>query len=372
MADIADELIKLYIEPSSRCNLSCTMCFRNTWIDESFSDMDIEVFKNALDNMPKSVRTVFFGGMGEPLIHRDIRYMVKYAAKKGASVELLTNGTLLTRDVSARLLDNGLGMLWVSLDSIEEDKYEQLRQKSNFQLVSHNIKDFNEERSKRESTAALGLAFVAMKSNIRQLGDLNRFAYENNVIEINVSNISPTDISSQSESLCSRIVSLGLGAEGSGSPRINLPIMDNRLEDVKDGIMSLMNTDFEYIPIGSEAAARRRRYCKFVNEGASFVRYDGEVSPCMALLHSGATYLDNKKRIVYHHSFGNAGRQSLRSIWESEDYTAFRTCVRNFGFSPCVQCGGCDNREENKIDCFGNNKPVCGACLWSEGVLSCP
>ena len=379
---MTDKLLKLYIEPSSRCNLACKMCFRNTWIDESFSDMDMSVFRNTIDTMPESVRTVFFGGMGEPLVHESILSMVEYAANKGVRVELLTNGTLLTREMSAALLDKGLNMLWVSLDSIDEGEYEKIRINSNYRLVKSNIEAFNAERDKRQNTvewieseverASLGLAFVAMKSNVRQLGRLNRFAFTHGVSEINVSNISPTDRESQNESLCSRTVSLGLGAEGSGNPRINLPAMDSNVENVRDGLMSLFTADFDYSPAGSETLARRRRYCRFINEGIAFVRHDGDVSPCIALLHTGVTYLFDNRRVVSHHSFGNTGTHSLADIWESEEYSAFRTRVKEFDFSPCVQCGGCDNRDENLADCFGNTKPTCGACLWSEGVLSCP
>ena len=378
---MTDELLKLYFEPSSRCNLACTMCFHNSWIGESLSDMDTQVFDHAIDTMPESVGTVFFGGMGEPLIHESILYMVKRAAEKGVRVELLTNGTLLTREMSASLLEAGLNMLWVSLDSIDADEYEQIRQKSSFSLVRQNILDYNTERRKRENTvewivgrtpAALGIAFVAMKSNIRKLGELNRFAFEHGVNDINITNISPTDRESQEESLCTRILSLGLGADGSGHPRISMPLMDARIDAVMEGVSDLLSTDFSFVPVGSGITARRRRYCKFIGDGVAFIRHDGEVSPCMALLHSSETYLDNKKRVVWHHSFGNAGQKSLSDIWNSEEYAQFRSTVRDFQFSPCTQCGGCDFRDENKEDCFGNKKPTCGACLWSEGVLSCP
>ena len=58
-----NELKKLYIEPTSKCNLNCKMCFRNTWIDEKLSDMDLETYKKAIDTMPDTVETVFFSGM---------------------------------------------------------------------------------------------------------------------------------------------------------------------------------------------------------------------------------------------------------------------------------------------------------------------
>ena len=378
---MSDKLLKLYIEPSSRCNLDCKMCFRNTWIDEDCSDMDMRVFMNTVGSMPDSVETVFFGGMGEPLINLDILAMVEFAANKGAGVSLQTNGTLLTRGMSAALLDRGLDMLWVSVDSFDEDEYETIRKNSSLELISLNIEDFNAERIRRQNTAKkhgnrgsaeLGLAFVAMKSNISQLGALRRFADEHGVSAINISNVFPTDSFSVSENLFSRTLALDLPAKGLWDRRITLTAMDIHLECVRDSIPALLGTGFDDGVAGSKMEARLQQYCRFVNDGKAFVRHDGEVSPCMALLHSGVTYLGDKRRTVHSHSFGNAGKQSLSDIWGSEEYTAFRKRVMEFDFSPCVQCGGCDNRDENQDDCYGNTKPTCGACLWSEGLLSCP
>jgi cholesterol oxidase len=38
----------------------------------------------------------------------------------------------------------------------------------------------------------------------------------------------------------------------------------------------------------------------------------------------------------------------------------------------CTFCGGCDMSESNVEDCFGNEFPTCGGCLWSQGVVQCP
>ena len=369
----SDDLKKLYIEPTSKCNLACTMCFRKTWFDEVFADMDISVFDKCMNTMPDSVETVFFGGMGEPLHHKDIIYMVQCVSSKGKNVELLTNGTLLAPDMVVKLLDAGLNMLWVSIDAFDAVDYEDIRQQSNYQLINRNIRFFNAERLKRKSETQLGIAFVAMKSNISQLGRLVQFANDNNVSKVNISNIIPTDSASVRESLYRRTVSLELHTEHvvAHYPEINLPLMDMQVAGVREGFMDVLGSDCNIL-VGGEPFIRRKKSCRFIEEGTSFVRHDGDVSPCMALLHSGMTYLESSQRKVYHHSFGNVNERSLNDIWLSEEYKAFRERVRRFEFSPCVQCGGCEYRNDNRQDCLGNNKPTCGACLWSEGIISCP
>jgi len=68
---------------------------------------------------------------------------------------------------------------------------------------------------------------------------------------------------------------------------------------------------------------------------------------------------------------GDVREESLRVLWEQADYAAFRQRVRDFDFSPCVDCGGCYMAETNEEDCFGNTFPVCGDCLWARGIIRC-
>jgi MoaA/NifB/PqqE/SkfB family radical SAM enzyme len=76
--------------------------------------------KRFISELPDTVETVFFGGMGEPLFHRRITDMVRLAAETVPFVELLTNGTLLTEEMSSGLLEAGLTKLWISIDSLDD------------------------------------------------------------------------------------------------------------------------------------------------------------------------------------------------------------------------------------------------------------
>ena len=131
--------------------------------------MELFVFDRALQTMPDTVKTLFFGGMGEPLIHNDILYMVQKAAETGRRVELITNATQLSPEMSERLLDAGLSTLWVSIDSFEEQRYGNIRENSALSLVKENLRAFNHLRKKLGKRAELNLTFVVMKSHVHQL-----------------------------------------------------------------------------------------------------------------------------------------------------------------------------------------------------------
>ena len=374
-------LKKLYIEPTTKCNLNCKMCFRHTWFDEPICDLSLEDYRHVLETMPRSVQTVFFGGMGEPLFHKDILEMIRLAAEKGVEVELLTNGTLLTEKMIHGILDAGLTRLWISIDDLETDSSIHAGNNgggdhsghNHSGLVLSNIRTLNKIRQKSLSGISLGITFVAMKSNIHQLAKLPFFIAQHLVDEVNVSNISPTDEASQNELLYTGLVNMYTGpGKGSVLPTVRLPFFDMNVPEAAEGIASLMRKQNFNLYFNDQPVLRKTGYCKFVREGMSFVRADGKVCPCMALLHNGYTYMHNVRRKITHCSFGNIRELPLAEIWNSKKYKTFRRKFDEFDFASCLYCGHCELFEENREDCIGNTHPACGGCLWAEGVLSCP
>jgi len=328
------------------------------------------------------VETIFFGGMGEPLFHKDILTMIRLAAQTGAEVELLTNGTLLTEPMIHGILDAGLTRLWISIDDLKTDSsihagaaHGELDHSGHDHsgLVLSNIRTLNKIRQKSLSSISLGITFVAMKSNVHQLANLPFFIAQHLVDEVNVSNISPTDEASQNELLYTGLVNMYTGpGKGSVLPTVRLPFFDMNIPEAADGIRSLMRKQNFDLYFNDQPVLRKTGYCKFVREGMTFVRSDGKVCPCMALLHNGYTYMSNVRRKITHCSFGNVREQPLAEIWNGQEYRAFRRKFEEFDFAACLYCGHCELFAENKEDCIGNTHPTCGGCLWAEGVLSCP
>jgi len=129
------------------------------------------------------------------------------------------------------------------------------------------------------------------------------------------------------------------------------------------------------LPLNLEAeasASEREDRCPFIEKGSIAIRWDGQVSPCLALLHDHRSYLDRFERSVRHYSVGDLSRQYVAEIWSDPEYVSFRERVQRFDFSPCASCGGCDYIEANEGDCIGSPFPACGACLWAQGVIQCP
>ncbi len=372
---MSDSIKKVYIEPTNKCNFSCEMCFRNSWFDEKILDMPYEVFEKALDGIPLNVETILFGGMGEPMVHPRIFDMIVACKKKGYSVEMITNGSLLNDRALLKLLDGQLDKLWISLDSLmSADEVVKAGHPRTADILK-NIQKLNQFRSARsydKYTLELGIAFVVYPGNLHELKELPLFLDKYNINHVNISNMKPENAKDADKSLYSKTINMRLGSSKENFPTVNIPYMDFDREDVQDALGGLF-ANINFVPhIGNIPVPRRANYCRFVEEGMTFIRSDGNVSPCMELLHNGTTAIVNTDRKIYHHSFGSVLENSLEEIWNSQEYTAFREKVKAFSFSPCIHCGHCGESESNIEDCIGSSKPCCGACLWAEGLFSCP
>lgn len=152
------QLARIYIEPTSRCNLNCVTCIRNSW-DERLGEMSSAVFSRIIDGLRafSAPPSVFLGGIGEPLSHPHIVDMVKKLKSLGSFVELITNGTLLRKDVSKQLIDAGLDMLWVSLDGATPESYTDVRLGAALPEVIKNLRDFRLARWTKHYPTGLDL-----------------------------------------------------------------------------------------------------------------------------------------------------------------------------------------------------------------------
>jgi len=363
-------LSKLYIEPTSNCNLDCQTCIRKTW-QEPLGDMDIEVFESLIDQMKdfRSIRSVMFGGFGEPTYHPDILYMIQRVKSLGLQAEMVTNGTLLDEKMLQGLLESKLDTLWVSFDGTSEENFDDIRAGASFSKLVQNLQLLDSLNKKSSHKIKVGIAFVVMKRNIHELSNLGSLAERVKARMISVSNVIPYSKSMLDQMVCDRLVN-NTNLEY-GIP-IDIPLIDYT-EETKQYLFELFR-DYNNIRIMKNKIRPEVGSCRFIKERCSFVRWDGAVSPCMGLLHSHKSYfiIGEVEREVTHYALGNIKEKRLKEIWDSEEYHDFRERVDFFGFSPCLRCGPCLMAEKNQEDCFGNLFPTCGGCLWAQGVIQCP
>jgi len=372
-------LAKVYIEVTNRCNLECVTCIRRSW-DEPLGEMSSTTFARIL----KSLRSfspppeVFFGGLGEPLSHPNIVDMVRQVESIGSSVGLVTNGTLLNKSLSKELIDAGLDRLWVSLDGATPESYKDVRLGAALPEVLNNLADFRHARwSQYQPThydlslkPQLGIVFVAMKRNIADLPAAFNLANRLGSLFFLVTNILPYTPEMQDEILYARALSDSVYTPASLLRDLDFPKMDIN-PTTREAIYQVMRGDHSLSFAGGSLGESSNR-CPFIEKGALAIRWDGDVSPCLALLHDHRIYFSQYERSIKRHAVGNVLERSIKDIWNLPEYLSFRNRLRGFNFSPCTLCGGCEYFESNQEDCIGSPVPTCGGCLWAQGIIQCP
>ena len=346
---------KLYIEPTTHCNLHCRTCIRNVWGDpeERISTSTFQRVVERLDELPDLARVVFTG-FGEPLAHPDILPMIQTVRDRDLAVTVGTNGLLMDAPTARELVRLGVDRMVVSVDGVTPETYENVRGAVLSQVLE-NIRALNEAKRQLGSlTPALGIEFVILQRNVAELADLTKLASRLNAARVLVSNVLPYTEEMRGEVLYGYEPRRPLSAGG-------WPVK-------ADAWVTWGTLELPRMHWGAE------RRCRFVQDRALVVGWDGGVSPCYALSHNYSyCTVDGRRKLVSRYLFGNVNEQPLADIWKSEEYVRFRSEVRGFHFPSCPDCDlreSCDLRERNE-GCWGAN-PSCADCLWAQDIIRCP
>jgi MoaA/NifB/PqqE/SkfB family radical SAM enzyme len=316
---------------------------------------------------------VHLGGYGEPLFHPDLIEMVRQAKEIGARVEITTNGTLLNADLASALLELDLDRLVVSIDGASPETYGDIRQNGSLAHVVENMRTLFRiklRRRGRHANPQVGIAFVAMKRNIADLSRLPRLATWIGAWSIQVSNLIPHSPEMEQEILYRQSLRACAFRASRWVANMSLPKFD--LDEHTLDPLGRTFASTASLSLMDANLSARNDHCRFAEEGYAAVRWDGQVSPCLSLLHDHPMYMHGRRKDITHYTLGNVNEQPLDELWASSEFSSFRARLRGFSYSPCTTCGGCERFPQNMVDCSGNTFPTCGGCLWAQGFVQCP
>lgn len=171
---------RLTLEMTSYCNLKCWMCPKTVGAVNTLPNHLIEedVILKAAKLFPKIEVLQLSGLWGEVFLHPEVYLRIlKMAKREGCEVRTISNGTLLTPEISEQLVALGLDNLTISIDAATPKTYKSIRIGGNFKALIKNLKKLQGiKRKKGSSLPALQLAFVGMKRNIGELPKLVKLA----------------------------------------------------------------------------------------------------------------------------------------------------------------------------------------------------
>lgn len=365
-------LQKVYVELTTDCNLACAMCPRNSW-SEAGGTMSAETFGRLVEQLAAMAGpiTVNFSGYGEPMAHERFWEYLAAARSAGLATEIVTNGLLMDVAAAERLVELGADRVVVSIDGLSEATSDGLHAGS-FPTVAANLRRLYHLRLMRGASAPeLGVEFIATRRNVHELPRLKSLSQALGFSSILVTNLIPSTPELCDDVLYGRPGTLGRG----GGPSPEIPLLDmpnfDAASPASEAVERLRGAGTLLYSNG-QCVSGQSPGCRFVTEGRTAVCWDGSVSPCLPLMHTHEYYFRRSRRQVVRYHLGNVNDASLEAIWRGDEYRAFRKRVREFDFSPCSDCGGCDLRQTNQRDCSSEEFPSCGECLWAAGLVQCP
>jgi len=320
------------IAPTSRCNLSCTMCpihsnqdFDNKFnIKQSTIDLILNDFKYYSHHIKNIDLTPTYG---EPFLYRDIFKLVDQIQKvcPNAKISLTTNGTMFSKVFIEKILDSKLTDIVISLDASSKTFYEKIRKGANFEHTMAGLcKLINMRNRRKKKLPRIGTNFNFMQSNIHEFPD-----YVRNSIKVGVDYIYANNVH-------------GFFDSDYGEHIYIMPGDHNRLASsrhasyakiIREAQMVAEKAKVEYY-FPSITPSEPFLDCRYGARTRPYIDKTGDIYPC-CVVHTIAYSQGGSFK-----PFGNVKENSLNEIWESKPYQRFRKAFFT-GDIPDQNCKKC-------------------------------
>ncbi|HJV36474.1 radical SAM/SPASM family putative metalloenzyme maturase [Geomonas sp.] len=419
---------KLFVETTTRCNLGCLMCVKQS-CDHGIAegDMSASTFA-ALEPAFPNLSALILNGIGEPLINPLLDDFVGRARRLMPAdgwIGFQSNGLLLTELRAVSLLHAGLDRLCLSIDSISPETFRKLREGGEVEDVQHAFTALAAaKRTTGRTDFKIGVEFVVTRANLRELPDALAWAVRRGASFALVTHALPYDQQHGCESLyggcsdealqlfgkwreeaeregidiyryynvvvkysrspeeqriCALVDALKAEAEGKGvfldlKKLLRLNWREHQeVEEVFERAQEVADRLGLELKLPS-VVLNETRHCGFVEEGGAFVTWNGAISPCYFLWHRYTCFASGWSQPVQPKVFGNVNERDIVDIWNDKAFRSFREGVIAYDYPHCSSCGlaPCDyvQTESFEQDCHIREVP-CGACLWCTGIFQC-
>lgn len=287
-----------HIEPTTLCNLHCKSCINKLLPKNRRGHMEIGQLKHILEELP-TLNDISLIGLGEPLLNPQLLDMAELIKSRNIVVRTVTNATLFDKIDLNRFL-NVFDEIVISLDAVTKENFEYLREGAAFGRTMDNIRLLHCRKKELSINTAISLTTVLTKYNVNEIRGIIDFgeSIEANKIRFvyAVDTIGVDNVSDEYK----------VRAENINDMKITDMSLELRISEFIEDYCKGKNINYSFS--GSQPKAPS---CWWPKRGV-YITYDGYVTPCC---------LRMDPSIV---NFGNIYKQSFYSIWNSENYRAFR------------------------------------------------
>ncbi len=126
---------EIWFHITNKCNLRCITCFKNAGESLSYEMKYEEIKKLIMDieclvRKTSNLKLIISGG--EPLLRKDLNKILRFIKQRNFHVHLITNGTLITREIAEEWKEIGVDFIQVSLDGSKPEVNDAIRGEGSF------------------------------------------------------------------------------------------------------------------------------------------------------------------------------------------------------------------------------------------------
>jgi len=252
--------------------------------------MSIETFKKIIKEASLHYcPSLTMGGSSEPLLDSQVMEMIHFARGNGfLDIMLNTNATLLTAEISRKLIESGLTRLRIGFDAATGANYEKIRIGADFEKVKNNIVNFMRIREKMNSRLpVVRVSCVHLSANDEEIEEFIRL-WEPIVDYVSIQRYKPHEFTKE-----------------------RLQLAPSGKKDVTAQL--ICSQPFERL----------------------YIRGNGDVHACCS--------------VVYGPVAGNISRSSIQDIWNGSKMNALRRALENGNLDKIPVCRNCMLNSYNQL-----------------------
>jgi len=310
----------IQVEVTTRCNASCLYCPRTVYGRKwPQRDLPLRLFVRLVPDLPRC-QHVHLQGWGEPFLHPELFAMVKMAKEAGCRVGTTTNGTLMDRELSEKVVEAGFDVVAFSLAGTGPLN-DRIRKGAPVSKVMDGIRNLS--RAKGNSPLPeIHIAYMLLTSSLEEIRGLPQLLREAGVRQVVVSTL---DFIPQRD------------------------LEKEMVQEKEKGVLSLLEE------VSSELESQGVQLHHWLGPSrnipwpctenvlrAVVIGADGEVGPCVytnIYADHAAEWREGREKPLERVSFGNLKEKRLMAIWNDPPYSAFRSSFFKGALERfCVDC----------------------------------
>ncbi len=283
--------VYLELSPFGSCNHRCVFCALD-YVGYKPDKLDVAMMVTRIPEMAEGgVKSIMFGGEGEPLLHKEIGKLTSIVYGAGIDLAITTNGVKLSEAYCENHLEY-ISWIKVSINAGTPETYSELHRtdSKDFDVVINNLKKAVALRNKRDYLCTIGGQIILLPENVDEIEKLIRLCRD----EIGLDYLVIKPYSQHMHSLTQRYKDIDY----------------SQYENIGEKISGLSTESFQVIyrenTIANHSREKTYSTCYATPGFWAYVMANGDLYTCSA-------YLGDDR-----FNIGNIADNSFQTLWEGD------------------------------------------------------